>query len=857
MPALATIQPPNVRASTTEAKPHAVEAKKKPKASSLCYTPPAMINDKKRDRSYFRRGLLGEGGFARCFEVTDFQGTRLAAKCVAKKSITSEKIKMKLLGEIKVHKSMDHPNIVRQLDCFEDDVNVYMILDICTNGTLAEMLRKRTRFTEPEVRYFGLQILGATKYMHSRRVIHRDLKLGNLFLDDNMCIKVGDFGLAALLVDDNDRKKTLCGTPNYIAPEVLFASPEGHSYEVDLWCIGIIFYAMIVGKPPFQSKDVKAIYAKIKVNEYEFPAEANVSANARSLITSLLSTDPENRPSLDDLAGHPFFNTGIMPRSIPSSAKSQEPQWPEGQATSIFKRNHSFVSINAGIGQDQSAGREPGQKVDAVLERPEGDRYLPVSLSPRTGPAAKMVNLKSERAGGRVDTLSERLKSVQLEGTVQQGYRTTAQKQLGELQARDLRRTTLGAGAVRTQSYQKNPASTVHSKDIDSPANRLQIPAEEVAVLPIEENRLASKLRGPSRVVSEPTRPITRSSRFAQIPGTTTEAAQTSTGLSKPVRRTVSSIVPSVRPNALAGKGDGNVPSTRSSSYSSRDGCAAKEDEGALIGMSRPVSRVASRMTSRTESHINRDEKAALVPPPKSTTNRPSSQPWSAITRLATWLHSAIENRPSNTSSNFYAVSTLQVSHISKWVDYSHRYGLGYQLSDESTGVYFNDATSIVLRKLSANFQYIPSPGVQYSEHAVDSPPKELEKKVYLLKHFKGYMTTHLNSATTEAPEKFEQEQPLCRDVLYMTHYLRTKAGILFRLSDGTLQVNFTDHSKLMVPMPDSSDNCRVRYVDTAKVTNIWSLQRAVQNPECMEKIECLATILSNFAKYEGQNQDL
>ena len=150
---------------------------------------------------------------------------------------------MQFFGEIQVHKTMQHPNIVHFVECFEDSLNIYMILELCPNKTLMDMLRKRKRFTEPEVRYYLVQLLGALKYMHGKRVIHRDLKLGNIFLDEDMNIKIGDFGLAALLVDDNERKKTICGTPNYIAPEVLFGSGkegEGHSFEVDLWGVGVI-----------------------------------------------------------------------------------------------------------------------------------------------------------------------------------------------------------------------------------------------------------------------------------------------------------------------------------------------------------------------------------------------------------------------------------------------------------------------------------------------------------------------------------------------------------------------------------------------------------------------------------------
>ena len=92
--------------------------------------------------------------------------------------------------------------------------------------------------------------------MHSQRVIHRDLKLGNLFLADNMQLKTGDFGLAAKLEFENERRRTVCGTPNYIAPEVL-ESKHGHSYEVDVWSFGVILYAMIIGKPPFETSEIK------------------------------------------------------------------------------------------------------------------------------------------------------------------------------------------------------------------------------------------------------------------------------------------------------------------------------------------------------------------------------------------------------------------------------------------------------------------------------------------------------------------------------------------------------------------------------------------------------------------------
>lgn len=109
-----------------------------------------------------------------------------------------------------------------------------------------DMVKKRKFVTEPEVRYWTVQMAGAIKYMHEKGIIHRDLKMGNIFLDKDMNVKIGDFGLAALFMSDKDmkacRRTTLCGTPNYIAPEILAkgGNNKGHDHAVDIWSLGII-----------------------------------------------------------------------------------------------------------------------------------------------------------------------------------------------------------------------------------------------------------------------------------------------------------------------------------------------------------------------------------------------------------------------------------------------------------------------------------------------------------------------------------------------------------------------------------------------------------------------------------------
>ena len=164
-----------------------------------------------------------------------------------------------------------------------------------------------------------MQIISALRYLHSHRIIHRDLKLGNLFLSAKMELKIGDFGLATKLEFDGERKRTICGTPNYIAPEILEAK-QGHSYEVDIWSLGVILYTMLIGKPPFETADVKTTYRRIRMNAYTFPDHVHISESAKDMISKILTNDPAKRPTLDELLSHDFLNNeGSIPRLLPAS----------------------------------------------------------------------------------------------------------------------------------------------------------------------------------------------------------------------------------------------------------------------------------------------------------------------------------------------------------------------------------------------------------------------------------------------------------------------------------------------------------------------------------------------------------
>lgn len=384
--------------------------RKKEKLSSLCKTPPSLI--KSRTGDHFARGsCLGEGGFARCFQVKNDAGKTYAAKTVAKESVRNEKTKNKLLAEIKIHKSLKHPNIVEFVDCFEDDHNVYILLEMCSNQSMMEMLRARKGFTEGEAKYYMVQILGAINFMHRRRVIHRDLKLGNIFLDEHMHVKIGDFGLATVLDKPTDRRVTICGTPNYIAPEVLAGKQKGHSFEVDIWSAGVILFTMVTGKPPFQSKDVETIYQRIKKNDWKFPADLPISSECKDLVRQMLVGDPHQRINLASILKHPFFYTDFPASIHPQAAKLRQPETRVSYTQS--HKNFEAVKIAARLDGRHLAPRSTSPPVTIERQDVEADqpaKILPQSLSPAsTKEKYKMVDVKPDPQGPQPNEADRRV----------------------------------------------------------------------------------------------------------------------------------------------------------------------------------------------------------------------------------------------------------------------------------------------------------------------------------------------------------------------------------------------------------------------------------------------------------------
>ncbi|XP_064325936.1 inactive serine/threonine-protein kinase PLK5 isoform X1 [Phalacrocorax carbo] len=228
---------------------------------------------------------------------------------------------MQVEREQELHGRLRHRHIVRLHGHFADRSHVYLLLEYCSRRSLADILRARGRLTEPEVRYYLRQIISGLRYLHGRGIVHRDLKLSNFLVTEKMQVKIGDLGLARQEAPAGRRWGALCGTPSYLAPEVL--DRKGHGVPSDIWALGCAMYAALTGSPPFEAAHRQELYRRIRAAQYPLPT--HLSPRARALIARLLAPEPAERPSLRDMLDHGFFTQGFTPDRLPPHACRSAP----------------------------------------------------------------------------------------------------------------------------------------------------------------------------------------------------------------------------------------------------------------------------------------------------------------------------------------------------------------------------------------------------------------------------------------------------------------------------------------------------------------------------------------------------
>mmetsp|Transcript_78752 Transcript_78752/g.138974 ORF Transcript_78752/g.138974 Transcript_78752/m.138974 type:complete len:492 (+) Transcript_78752:39-1514(+) len=263
-------------------------------------------NSGKITESYtFNKGKIGEGSYGVvCTATHKATKNSRAVKAISK---TGMKDVEKFKEEIRVMKILDHPNIVKLYETFEDKMKVYLVLELCSGGELFDKIIESGKFTEVEAAIVMQQMLRALYYMHVHRICHRDLKPENfLFANkdpiDKNSLKMIDFGLAHEFTPGVDLK-TKAGTPFYVAPQVLQGKYDESS---DLWSTGVIMFVILCGYPPFYGDTDKEVLQKVRIGSFTFkPGDwVNVSEDAKHLIRSLLKMSPRDRYTAEQALNH-------------------------------------------------------------------------------------------------------------------------------------------------------------------------------------------------------------------------------------------------------------------------------------------------------------------------------------------------------------------------------------------------------------------------------------------------------------------------------------------------------------------------------------------------------------------------
>jgi len=267
---------------------------------------------------------LGTGAFGRVKFVTyKPSGCHYALKMLKKASIIKMKQVDHIMSEKAILVQMNHPFIVNLFGTMHDERYVYLVLEYVVGGEFFTHLRKAGRLENDAAAFYAGQIGSIFEYCHSKNIIYRDLKPENILLTADGYLKLADFGFAKVI---EHRTYTLCGTPEYIAPEVLLN--KGHGKPVDWWTLGILIYEMIVGYPPFVDEDPMGIYQKILSGKIVFPKLFD--KNAKSLVKKLLTAELSKRfgnlkQGVEDIKQHKWFKDcpweDLLEKKIPAPFK--------------------------------------------------------------------------------------------------------------------------------------------------------------------------------------------------------------------------------------------------------------------------------------------------------------------------------------------------------------------------------------------------------------------------------------------------------------------------------------------------------------------------------------------------------
>mmetsp|Transcript_12511 Transcript_12511/g.23232 ORF Transcript_12511/g.23232 Transcript_12511/m.23232 type:complete len:336 (-) Transcript_12511:93-1100(-) len=271
---------------------------------------PFFASSDEFSKKYKVSRTLGTGSFATVKVATpkDDKGEVRAVKIMNLTTMKAEDAEA-LETEMQILHDLEHPNIVKLFETYRSKKNVYLVMELMTGGEMFDRIVAKEHYEEAMARKDLTQIAQALEYCHKNHIVHRDLKPENLLYadaTDDSVVKLADFGLAKM-VSEKPLMKTACGTPGYVAPEILYG--QEYDFKVDVWSFGVISYILLCGFPPFYHPNNAELFRQIKRGKYEFPSPYwdNVSKEAKEFIASMLVQNPADRPTMTEVLQNPWL----------------------------------------------------------------------------------------------------------------------------------------------------------------------------------------------------------------------------------------------------------------------------------------------------------------------------------------------------------------------------------------------------------------------------------------------------------------------------------------------------------------------------------------------------------------------
>jgi serine/threonine protein kinase len=270
---------------------------------------------------FYRIGrLLGKGAFGKVnLGMHKLTGKMVAIKSINKEYLTDEHSKNKVMQEFSILKQLHHPSVIRLYDSFESTKHILFVMELCAGGDLLNYVRKRKRVKENMAKFIFKQLIDGLQHCHSRGILHRDIKLDNVLLNAAGDLKVCDFGVSKI-VRAGERMTEQCGTPAYIAPEIL--RDQGYEgFGVDVWSAGVALFAMLYGTVPFKANNMHELHRMILKGRYNL--KEDISDQARDLLKRMLECDPRKRITIPEIYDHDWMRDVELGLSLFSDAETE------------------------------------------------------------------------------------------------------------------------------------------------------------------------------------------------------------------------------------------------------------------------------------------------------------------------------------------------------------------------------------------------------------------------------------------------------------------------------------------------------------------------------------------------------